>query len=140
MAGLTPEIQRLFEGANYAHVATLMADGSPHSVPVWVGLEEGRICFFTQSGSQKARNLERDPRAAISITNHDNPYETARIRGRVAETRTGDAALEVMDRISVKYTGEPFPMRGPHGVLFVLEVSAASHMRLPFSHEPASGS
>ena len=30
----------LFEGANQAHVATLLPDGSPHSVPVWVGVEE----------------------------------------------------------------------------------------------------
>jgi PPOX class probable F420-dependent enzyme len=136
MAELTPEIRALFEGANYAHVATLLPDGSPHSVAVWVGVEGDRVSFFTQSESRKARNLARDPRVAFSITNHDNPYETARVRGRVAETLTGDAALEVMDRISIRYTGEPFPMRGPNGVLFLVEVHTASRMVLPFSHEP----
>ena len=136
MTELSPEIRALFEGANYAHLATLMPDGSPHSVAIWVGLEDGRPCFFTQSGSLKAQNLARDPRVALSITNHENPYETARIRGRVADTRTGDAALEVMDRISTRYTGEPFPMRGPNGVLFLLDVERQSRTVLPFSHEP----
>jgi PPOX class probable F420-dependent enzyme len=136
MTELTPEIRALFEGANYAHLATLMPDGSPHSVAIWVGVEDGRICFFTQSESLKARNLARDPRVALSITDHENPYETARVRGRVADTRTGDAALEVMDRISTRYTGEPFPMRGPNGVLFLIELERASRTVLPFSHEP----
>lgn len=136
MTELSPEIRALFDGANYAHLATLMPDGSPHSVAIWVGLEDGRPCFFTQSGSLKAQNIDRDPRVALSITNHDNPYETARVRGRVTETRTGDAALEVMDRISVRYTGEPFPMRGPDGVLFLVAVERQSRTVLPFSHEP----
>ena len=82
MAQIPDDVRELFTAANYAHVATLMPDGSPHSVPVWTGLEGDRVVFFTQTGSQKARNLERDPRVAISITDHDNPYCTARIRGR----------------------------------------------------------
>jgi hypothetical protein len=47
---------------------------------VWVGLEGDRIAFFTQSQSQKARNLARDPRLAISITDHGNPYRTGAAR------------------------------------------------------------
>src|SRR3954470_7226205 len=85
-AELTDEIRSLFEGANFGHVATLMPSGAPHSVAVWVGLEGERIAFFTQPASQKARNLTRDPRVAVSIMDHENPYRTARIRGHVAET------------------------------------------------------
>jgi PPOX class probable F420-dependent enzyme len=138
MSELEPEIRTLFEeGANFAHVATLMADGSPHSVVVWVGIEDGRIAFFTQTGSVKARNLERDPRLAISITDHERPYKTARVRGRVGETRLGDEALAVMDKISVRYTGEPFPMRGPNGIAFLVDVEKTGYMELPFEHKPA---
>src|SRR5687768_8524177 len=111
MAELTPDVRALFEGPNYGHLATLMPDGSPLSVAVWVGVEDGRVVFFTQPASQKARNLDRDGRVAISIVDHANPYRTGRIRGRLAATREGDEALEVIDRLSHKYTGKPFPMR-----------------------------
>jgi PPOX class probable F420-dependent enzyme len=136
MADLTPEVRELFEGANFAHLATLMPDGSPHSVTVWVGVEDGRIVFFTQPASQKARNVARDPRVAVSITDHDRPYRTGRVRGRVAATREGDEALEVIDRISHKYTGQPFPMRS--GVLYEIEPERVSFMELPFEHSPTS--
>ena len=78
---LPDEVRALFEGPNFGHVATLLPDGSPHSVAVWVGLEGEEIVFFTQTTSQKSRNLERDPRVAISMVDHDDPYMTARIRG-----------------------------------------------------------
>jgi PPOX class probable F420-dependent enzyme len=138
MAELTDEVRALFQGSSLGHVATLMPDGSPHSVPVWVGLEGERIVFFTQSGSRKARNLEGDPRVAISIVDHENPYRTARIRGQVVATRTGDAALEVMDRLAMRYTGEPFPVRGPNGVLYEIEPERVGLMELPFKPKPAA--
>jgi PPOX class probable F420-dependent enzyme len=131
---LNEEIRALFEGANYGHVATVMPDGSPHSVPVWVGVEGDRIVFFTQEGSQKARNLERDSRCAISITDQENPYRSGRVRGRVVERLTGDGALEVMDRISQRYTGAPFPMRS--GIVFVIEPERVGFTELPFRHSP----
>jgi PPOX class probable F420-dependent enzyme len=107
-----------------------MRDGSPTSVPVWAGLEGDQVAFFTQPSSQKARNVERDPRVAISIVDHERPYRTARIRGRVVGQRTGDAALEVMDRLALRHTGKPFPMR--QGVLYLIEPERAGFMELPF--------
>jgi nitroimidazol reductase NimA-like FMN-containing flavoprotein (pyridoxamine 5'-phosphate oxidase superfamily) len=62
MTELPEHVRPFFEGANYAHLATLMPDGEPHSVPVCVSLEGGRIAFLTPPGSLKVRNLERDPR------------------------------------------------------------------------------
>ena len=134
VAALSDDVRSLFAGANFGHVATLMPDGSPHSVAVWVGLEGDRIAFFTQPASQKARNLERDPRVALSITDHSNPYRTARIRGRVDSTLSGDEALEVIDRLSVRYTGEPFPMRS--GVVYLIEPLRVGFMELPFADRP----
>ncbi len=134
MAELTDNVRSLFTGANFGHVATLMPDGSPHSVAVWVGVEGARVAFFTQTQSQKARNLARDGRVAISITDHANPYRTARIRGRLAETLEGEVALEVIDRLSNRYTGQPFPMRS--GVVFLIEPERVGFMELPFADRP----
>jgi PPOX class probable F420-dependent enzyme len=116
-------------------VATLMPSGAPHSVAVWVGLEGDRIAFFTQPQSQKARNLARDGRVAISITDHDNPYRTARIRGRLVDTLEGEDALKVIDGLSQRYTGAPFPMRS--GVVFLVEPDHVGFMELPFADRPA---
>jgi PPOX class probable F420-dependent enzyme len=123
-------IVRLLEGRNYAHLATILPDGSPHSVPIWVGLEGDRIAFFTQAQSRKARNLERDPRVALSLIDLENPYRSAWIRGRVVETR--DDALDVIDRISNRYTGEDFPMRG--GRVYFVEPERSGFVELPFRH------
>jgi PPOX class probable F420-dependent enzyme len=134
MAQLTPEVRSLIDGANYGHLATLIPDGSPHSVAVWVGIEDGRVVFFTQPSSQKARNIARDPRVAISITDAANPYRTGRVRGRLVATREGYEALEVIDRLSHKYTGKPFPMRS--GVVYEIEPEQVGFMELPFEHTP----
>lgn len=133
---LTDDVRSLFEGANIGHLATLLSDGSPHSVALWVGLEGDRVAFFTQPQSLKARNLARDGRVAVSIVDHENPYRTARIRGRVVEMLEGEAALEVIDRLALRYTGEPFPMRS--GVVYLVEPERAGFMELPFEHRPAA--
>lgn len=39
MIALASHVRALFDGANCPHVATLMRDGAPHSVPMWVGVE-----------------------------------------------------------------------------------------------------
>ena len=59
---LPEQVRRLIDGANHAHLATLLPDGAPHSVPLWVGLEEDRIALLTSPSSRKARNIDRDPR------------------------------------------------------------------------------
>ena len=129
---LPDDVRELLAGTNYAHVATVLPGGGPHSVAVWIDLHDGRPFFFTQEASRKARNLARDPRVAISIVDRRNPYRSAWLRGEVAETRTGEAAFELIDQLSLKYTGEPFPMRS--GVVFLVEPERARETVLPFRH------
>jgi PPOX class probable F420-dependent enzyme len=136
---LSQELRQLLDGPNFAHLATLMADGSPHSVPVWVGREGDRILVCTGEASLKARNTRRDPRVALSIVDVRDPYREAQLRARVVERRP-DPALEIMDPISRKYTGKPFPFRSPEGrVALVLEVDKARYAKLPFEHTPPAG-
>lgn len=100
-----------FERAAVAHVATLMPDGSPHSVPVWVGVEGEELAIFMVTGSRKDANLQHDPRVAISVTRPDEPLDMATVRGVVSRRIEGDEAMAVIDRISEKYTGEPYELR-----------------------------
>lgn len=133
---LSNEIRALIDGPNFAHLATLMPDGSPQSVPVWVGREEDRILICTGESSLKAKNTRRDPRVALSIVNFRDPYQETQLRGRIVERRP-DPDLKIMDPISHKYTGKPFPFRGPEGrVALVIAVEKARYTKLPFEHTP----
>lgn len=130
------KVKELLDRPNFAHLATLMPDGSPQSVPVWIGREEERIIVCTGEGSLKARNTLRDARVALSVVDGTNPYEEAQLRGRVVERRP-DPQLTIMDPISVKYTGKPFPFRAPEGrVALLIEVDKARYAKLPFAHTP----
>lgn len=135
---LTEDVKALIRGANFAHLATLMADGSPQVAPVWVDLEGDRILISTSEGSLKARNTRRDARVGLSILAHDNPYVEAQLRGRVVERRP-DADIAIMDRISHKYISRPFPMRDnpAQRVVLVMEADRVRFTRLPFTHTPA---
>jgi PPOX class probable F420-dependent enzyme len=135
---LSDDVKTLIRGANFAHLATLMPDGSPQAAPVWVDLEGDRILIATGEGSLKAKNTRRDGRVALSMVAFDNPYVEAQLRGRVAERRK-DADFTIIDRLSRKYTGKEFPMRQnpEQRVVLVIEIERARFTRLPFTHTPA---
>jgi PPOX class probable F420-dependent enzyme len=132
---LDPDARRLLAGPNYAHLATLMKDGAPTSVPVWVGLEGDHIVVGTGSGTPKARNTRRDPRVALSLIDAQDPYKAALIRGRVIEQRPDEDSV-VMDRIAVKYTSKPFPLRGAGRIVLIIEPEHVTYRALPFEHKP----
>jgi PPOX class probable F420-dependent enzyme len=105
---LDPDVRRVLEGTSLAHLATVLPDGSPHSVPLWVDTQGDQVVFLTGPDSLKARNLRRDPRVALSIAPADDPFTPVVVRGRVVEWLEGDAAWEIIDRISEKYIGAPY--------------------------------
>ncbi|WP_166880496.1 TIGR03618 family F420-dependent PPOX class oxidoreductase [Salinibacterium sp. ZJ450] len=111
MATSWTDVRPYFERDAIAHVATLMLDGSPHSVPVWVGVEGDTLAFFMETGSQKDDNLIADPRVAFSVTNPQNPLDMAFVRGCAIARIDGEEALPIVDRIAERYTGEPYSRR-----------------------------
>ena len=133
---LDPNVRALLSRANFAHLSTLMPDGSPNNTPVWIGVLGDQIVLCTGENSLKARNLRRDPRLALSVVDFQNPYEEVQVRGRVIEFRD-DSKFELMDEISRKYTGKEFPFRDPNGrVALFIEVEKARYVKLPFTHTP----
>ena len=67
----------------------------------------------------------------------DNPYKEAQFRGRIIEQRH-DRDFAVIDRISRKYTGKPFPFREKPAerVVLVIAVERVRYLALPFVHSP----
>ncbi|HEX4723721.1 MAG TPA: PPOX class F420-dependent oxidoreductase [Pseudonocardiaceae bacterium] len=105
---LNPEVRRALDSTSLAHLATVLPDGSPHSVPLWIGTHDDHIVFLTGPDSRKARNLRRDPRVALSLTTPDNPFEPIIVRGRVIEWLAGDDAWPIIDELATKYIGQPY--------------------------------
>ncbi|HKX67815.1 MAG TPA: PPOX class F420-dependent oxidoreductase [Intrasporangium sp.] len=107
-AALENDLAALLDGTPIAHLATVLPDGAPHSVPVWVGTHANHVVFLTGPGSQKARNLRRDPRVAISLTPADNPFFPVVLRGRVVTWLSGEEGWAVVDAIADKYIHAPY--------------------------------
>src|SRR5690606_3009251 len=104
---LSPAAEKFLKEKVWAHLATLMKDGTPQVTPVWVDTDgEGNILINTAYPRLKARNLQRDKRVALSIMGMDNPQRYLAVRGIVKEMRT-EGANDDIDRLSLKYTGNP---------------------------------
>ena len=113
MAELSAKAKELIDKPVFAHVATLMPDGSPQVSPVWIDREGDDILINTAEGRLKTDNFRDDGRVAISILDPDNPYANLLIRGRVKEM-TQEGADENINALAKKYLGEDeYPFRGP---------------------------
>jgi PPOX class probable F420-dependent enzyme len=111
-----PSIAKLFEGKNFAFIATLMKDGSPQVTPTWVDIDKNNdtILVNTARGRIKHRNISRDPRVAVSLIDSSNPYDMVTVRGRVVEQIRGKNADEHIDKLAKKYLDkEKYPRRRP---------------------------
>jgi PPOX class probable F420-dependent enzyme len=133
---LSDDARRLIDAPNFAHLTTLMEDGAPKAEPVWIGRDGDRIVICTDRKSIKSINIDRDPRVALSITDFANPYEQLLVRGRVVEARE-DNDLVIMDVLSQKYLGGPFPRRKwSSRVAYFIEPAVARYYKSPLKHTP----
>jgi PPOX class probable F420-dependent enzyme len=120
MATIPETYNNLLNSKALAHVATLMPDGSPHATPVWFDYDGQSIRINTVKGRVKDRNLRRDPRVAVSITDIDDPGRAVCIRGTVTDIRE-DASLEHMNGLARRYRGSDWK-RVPDQVRYVFTI------------------
>jgi PPOX class probable F420-dependent enzyme len=105
--------EALLQAKNFANVSTLNPDGTIHSAPVWVDVQDGKVVVNSAEGRVWPRNLERDPRVTVTVQNMENPYEYLEVKGQVAE-RTHEGADEHIDSLAKKYLGlDDYPYRQP---------------------------
>ena len=125
MPELPDNVRTAFEEPNFWHLATVSPDGSPHSTTVWVHTRDGKIIVNTAKGRRKPRNIEREPRVALSHHMHDSSgYHSISVQGRVVQTITGDQAEKDIDDLAQKYIGQsPYPWRSPgeERITYVIE-------------------
>ena len=89
-------------------IATLMPDGSPQLTETWVTTDGENVVINIVDGSQKAKNVARDPRVAVNVADPDDVRRFFAVRGRVVAITT-EGARESIDEISQKYLGIPYP-------------------------------
>jgi hypothetical protein len=113
MASTVPDdFKDLLQKKAFAHLATVMPDGSPQVTPVWFDVEGDLIRVNSARGRVKDRNMRRNARVALSILDPDNAYRYLGIRGRVVEV-TEQGADAHIDALARKYIGQDYPFRQP---------------------------
>lgn len=100
---LTKKAIKLIEGKNFAYLATLLPDGSPHVTPMWIDRDGDTVLMNTAIGRVKQRNITRDPRVSITVTDSENPYDRIVIHGRVIDQAKEGADAHI-DKLAKKYT------------------------------------
>ncbi len=124
---LSDSVKNLLDDKIYVHLATIMPDGSPQVSVVWVDRDGDKVLFSSALGRVKPRNIELDPRVALSFTPPDKPYENTVLRGRVTKTATDGTWL--IDRLAKKYLGHEsyqFATPGEVRVNYEIEIDAVS--------------
>ena len=110
----------------FAHLATMMPDGTPQVTPVWVDYRDGRVLVNTAKGRTKARNMHQGSHVALSIADPDNPYRYVQVRGVVSRIHE-EGADEHINFLAKKYLGKdqyPFRQPGEERVIYEIEPEA----------------
>ena len=109
----------------FAHLATVMPDGSPQTTPVWFDFVDGKVRVNTARGRVKDANMSRNPIVALSISDPANPYRYMQIRGKARATLEGADAH--IDSLAKKYMGkDSYPFRTPTEVRVIYEIEPTS--------------
>jgi PPOX class probable F420-dependent enzyme len=113
----------LLDSAALAHVATIGPNGEPQSSPIWFGWDGTYLRFAQVSGyQQKIRNLQRQPRVALSIIDPGNAYRYLEIRG-VVERIEPDPDMTFINGMAKKYLGaEQYPFGKPGDAWLVVVI------------------
>lgn len=123
MAAKIPDsFKDLFTKKVFAHLATLMPDGSPQVTPVWCDYDGTHIRVNTARGRVKDKNMRRNKKVALALTDPDNPYRHLAVRGEVQEI-TQDGADAHIDSLAKKYLGvDKYPNRKPGEVRVIYKI------------------
>jgi len=110
-----PEIEAFLREPNPAVVATLRADGSPHSVATWYDWVDGLVLLNMDASRVRLGHLRRDPRVSLTVLDKDSWYTHVTLTG-VVERLVEDTELADIDRLALRYQGNPFRNRAAQRV------------------------
>ena len=104
MDELSDEDIALLRGKNFAHVAAIRPDGSPHVTVTWIDAsDDGHVMVNSAIGRAKDRYLRLDPRVTVSVHEEGFGYRWLRVDGVVDEFVTGEEAEAHIDALHRRY-------------------------------------
>jgi PPOX class probable F420-dependent enzyme len=103
-----------------AHVSATRRDGSIAQYLMWVDFDGEHVLTSSPVGSRKGEHWRRDPRVTLSLVDRSDDWRYLVIRGRVVDIRPDDG-LAFIDRMSERYTGQPYRMRQYEREVFAIE-------------------
>ena len=113
---LPQDIKDALDEKVFVHLGTINPDGSPQVSVLWVGRDGDTIVMSTATGRVKTRNIEGDPRVALSFTPESQPYKNIVMQGTV--TKSAESGRWLIDDLNLKYQGNPvYPL--PEGQIRV---------------------
>jgi PPOX class probable F420-dependent enzyme len=127
---LTEDLLDLLRRPSICYLATSMPDGSPQLTQTWVDTDGEHVLINTVRGHVKLRNVERDPRVAVTVADSDRPARYFQVRGRVLDITT-EGATDHIETLAQKYLGTPYPWYGGRDqvrVILVIEPEQISGM------------
>ena len=120
-----PELaRRLLDGNVFVVLGTVNPDGAPQSSVIWATYEGERVIFSTILGRRKTGNMTRDPRVSLLVYDPADAYRYVEVRGTVSMTR--DGGPELIQRLSLDYTGRPFTEGNAANVRVVCQLTPAT--------------
>jgi PPOX class probable F420-dependent enzyme len=120
-AALSDTARRLLDDKTYVTLSTVNPDGTPQASIVWAKRDGDDVLMSTTSTRQKARNLRKDPHASVTFFDPAEPFVYAEIRGEA--TLSDEGGRELIEELSVKYTGESYPQEPEGTVRVVIRVT-----------------
>jgi PPOX class probable F420-dependent enzyme len=121
---LPEDLVALLRQPSPCYLATLMPDGSPQMTETWVDTDGEHVLVNTVQGFQKDKNVARDPRVALNISELANPSRYFEVRGRVTSVTT-EGGAEHIETLAQRYLGGPYPWYGGRGqTRLILSITA----------------
>ena len=127
---LPDSLLALLHQPSLCYLATTMADGSPQLTQTWVDTDGEHVLINSVRGFQKIRNIERDPRVALTVSDPHTPARYYEVRGEVLRMTT-DGAAEHIEKLAHRYLGTAYPWyrgRGQTRLLLTIEARRINTM------------
>jgi PPOX class probable F420-dependent enzyme len=104
------DVDEFLRQPNAAVIASLRGDGAPHTVATWYDWDGDRVLLNMDESRLRLRFMRRDPRVALTVFDGEDWGRHVSVLGRVVSIEE-DVGLRDIDRLAVRYTGEPFRTR-----------------------------